>query len=345
MTAELKTRLWGIAICLIAGAVGTVVFELIGFPAAAVTGSAFAVSLTCLFSGASMDLPVRWRDFLFVLIGLNIGSGATVETVQAAKNWPETIMLLSLCVLATLYLSRAFLNKVIKLDPIMAMLAAAPGHLSFVLGIAAERNIDAAPVALIQSIRVLAITLLVPPLITWGLAEGMPDLPELPTMSWINLIALTLAAGAVGLAFQKFNLPAAYLLAGMAVSAAGHMSGLTPGRMPWGLLTVAMIAMGALIGSRFSGVTAKDLRHALAGGVAVTSIGFAVTLISVAIAALLFDASVPLLIIAFVPGGVEAMAAIAILMGMDPAFVAAHHLSRLIILSFLMPIWARRAFR
>jgi uncharacterized membrane protein AbrB (regulator of aidB expression) len=41
---------------------------------------------------------------------------------------------------------------------------------------------------------------------------------------------------------------------------------------------------------------------------------------------------------AFVPGGVEAMAAMAVLLGADPAFVAAHHVMRLFMLTALVPL-------
>jgi uncharacterized membrane protein AbrB (regulator of aidB expression) len=44
-----------------------------------------------------------------------------------------------------------------------------------------------------------------------------------------------------------------------------------------------------------------------------------------------------ILIVAFAPGGVEAMAAIALSLGYEPTFVAAHHVFRLFLLSFLMP--------
>ncbi len=331
----------GIVFCLAAGSLGAFVFDWIGMPAAALTGSALAVTLVCL-AGARMELPSIWRDLLFIVLGINIGSGATSDTLQAATKWPLTIVILSLSVIATLLGSRWVLHRYLGYDRTTAMLASTPGHLSFVLGIAMDRNIEPAPIAIIQSTRILFITLVVPVVVTWGFGDSLPGLTPVADMNLWHLASL--AAGAVGLGwvFHRLHLPAAYLLAGMAVSAAGHMSDVTPGGLPWIMQTGAMVAMGALIGSRFSGVTGADLRKAVMGGVCVTTVGFAVTLLCVAISAWFLDISIPLLLIAFVPGGVEGMAAIAILLGMDPAFVAAHHLSRLFILSLVMPIWAKR---
>ncbi|MDX1737159.1 MAG: AbrB family transcriptional regulator, partial [Alphaproteobacteria bacterium] len=42
--------------------------------------------------------------------------------------------------------------------------------------------------------------------------------------------------------------------------------------------------------------------------------------------------------VAFAPGGVEAMAAMAISLDFDPAFVAVHHLFRIIFLILILPI-------
>jgi hypothetical protein len=43
------------------------------------------------------------------------------------------------------------------------------------------------------------------------------------------------------------------------------------------------------------------------------------------------------LLLAFAPGGVEVMAALAVETALEPAFVAAHHVFRLILLSALVP--------
>ena len=45
--------------------------------------------------------------------------------------------------------------------------------------------------------------------------------------------------------------------------------------------------------------------------------------------------------IAFAPGGLEAMAAMAIALGFDPAYVGTHHILRFIGLALVVPIWMR----
>jgi len=45
--------------------------------------------------------------------------------------------------------------------------------------------------------------------------------------------------------------------------------------------------------------------------------------------------------VAYAPGGVEAMAAMALALGYDPAFIATHHLSRIVLLLFSLSLLLR----
>jgi uncharacterized membrane protein AbrB (regulator of aidB expression) len=45
--------------------------------------------------------------------------------------------------------------------------------------------------------------------------------------------------------------------------------------------------------------------------------------------------------VAFAPGGVEAMAAMALALNYDPAFVAVHHIYRIILLILSLPLFLK----
>ena len=49
-----------------------------------------------------------------------------------------------------------------------------------------------------------------------------------------------------------------------------------------------------------------------------------------------------LVLIAFAPGGLETMAAMAVMMHVDATYVGAHHVIRLLFLSVFMPLLMRR---
>ena len=107
----------------------------------------------------------------------------------------------------------------------------------------------------------------------------------------------------------------------------------------------AFIVMGTLIGTRFSGTDWVFLRKASGAALAVTTLAGVVAAGAALVAAATLDLPLLQTLVGYAPGGLEAMAAMALLLGVNPAFVAAHHVSRLLFLTFLIPIVMRSASR
>lgn len=320
----------------IAGA-GAALFWLIGFPAAVLTGPATAVTLASL-AGVPVRIPPRLRDACFLVLGISIGGTVTPEVIATAMSWPVSLVVLTATLVAALWVSRILLQRGFSYDGMTALLAATPGHLSYVLGLSTDLKADVARVALVQSVRVLMLTLLVPVLLRlWGV-EGEARLSgQGPQALWAMAVLFPLSV-VLGLLFKRWSIPAPYLLGAMTVSAIGHGTDLTPGVLPVWLTVGAFITMGALIGTRFLGVSARDIRAALWAGVAVTLIACAVAAAGALVAAELTGLPAAVLLLAFAPGGVEVMAALAVETGLEPAFVAAHHVLRLLVLTILIPV-------
>ncbi|TNJ47470.1 AbrB family transcriptional regulator [Phaeobacter sp. B1627] len=322
---------------------GTVIFELIGFPAAPLTGAAAAISVAAI-AGLPALVPAWLRTTAFVLLGINIGSSVTSEMLQTALRWPITIAILSLSLFVSLQISRFGLRRWMGFNSQDSVLAAAPGHLSYVLALSISDNGQTSRIAVVQSVRVLFLTLCVPVLVAtvFG-ASGEIIVAQHPLMPWalLLLVAVTVLVGAV---FVRLNVPAAYLLAGILCSALGHVFSITPGRPPEAATYLAFLVMGTLIGSRFVGQSLAGLRLDFVAGLWVTAANVVITLLTIALCMQFLGLSPALLIVAFAPGGVEAMAAIAVTLGLDPAFVAAHHVMRLLILTGLIP-WMLHAAR
>ncbi len=324
-----------------AAAFGAAVFVVIGFPAAALTGSALGVTLAGL-AGLRFDLPVWLRNGAFVLLGINIGSGVTPETLQAAARWPLSIAILGLSLPLGIAIAQAGMVRWMGFARRDAVLASAPGHLSYVLSLSLEEGGETARIAVIQSIRVLFLTLCVPLLVTLMFGAGEASLTPAQAMSAASLAALAAGALVLGYVFQRIKVPAAFLMAGMTVSALGHAMDLTPGGLSSKIGFAAFMVMGTLIGSRFAGQSGAVLRGSVLAGAWLTAVNVAVTLLAVAVGMLMLGQPPAVLIVAYAPGGVEAMAAIAVTLGLGPAFVAAHHVARLLILTVLLPLWMRR---
>ena len=329
-----KWRDMGLAF--IAAVAGYAVFSASGFPAASLTGSATGVTFAALL-GVQVELPVWLRNSCILVLGINIGTAVTPGALGAAFASPLSLGIIAVCILLSMVLSALVLERVFGFDRLTSVMGGSPGHLSFVLSVAAENGKDVPAIAIIQSVRVLVLTLAVPPLISvfFG-ATGVQVLPE-SIIKASHLAVLILAAVPIALLFSKLKFPAVWLLSGMAVSAVGHGVELSPGRLPDALGIAALILLGTLIGSRFSAVKPRAVLSYLLPGLFVTLIAVVVSLLGAFASVWMLGLSAGLVTVAFAPGGVEAMAAIAFSLGYDPTFVAAHHVFRLLVLSVVVP--------
>ncbi|MCI5109871.1 MAG: AbrB family transcriptional regulator [Marivita sp.] len=326
---------------LLIGAVGAALFHLIGFPAAPVTGPATAVAAATLL-GLRTDIPLRLCDIIFIVIGAQIGSTVTPEVIGAALTWPLSLMILTVTLIVIMFVVPFGLRVLFHHSRVTAFLSSAPGHLTFTLGLAADMKADVPQVVLVQTVRVFLLTLLVPVLISlWGVS-GTAVFAGQITSSAPELVAVLVLALAVGLVLKRLQVPAPLLIGAMAVSAISHGSGIVKGVAPEWLTLAAFISMGSLIGSRFGGVDRSLLKTAFLAGLFSTVAGCVIAAVGAYLAALLIGMPPAALFLAFAPGGVEVMAALAIETGLEPALVAAHHVFRLTVLGLLLPIFAIR---
>ena len=314
---------------------GAAAFHALGFPAPFLTGPALAVSLAGL-AGLRVSIPLPLRSLCFLVIGFGIGTSVTPEVIQTARSWPVSFVILGLALIGGFVTSVAVLRRGFGLDRRTATLSAPPGHLSFVLSLAEDRGGDVPTISLIQSTRVLFLTLALPPLLVPFVPEGGALGPTRLMPLWQIAGLLTLAYG-LGRVFRRLSVPAPDLLAAMALSSATHLTELTPGGLPDPMIQAAFLTMGALIGTRFVGVTLAVLRRGVLAGLAVTLVTMTWALAAAWAGSVLLGFPVATLLIAYAPGGLEAMAAMAVILGLEPTFVAAHHVARLILLTVLIP--------
>ena len=343
MTAT-ETALREVLPTLLIGAFGAIAFSIIGFPAALLTGPAVAVSIASL-AGMRTLIPAPLRDAVFIVLGLQIGSTVTPEVIATALAWPISLAVLSMTLVAVIVIGTAFLMRGFGYDRMTALLAATPGHLSYVLGVSATLSADVPKLALVQTVRVFMLTVLVPVLIAlWGV-EGTAQHVDRGAISLTTLLLTVPLALVAGLILQRVGMPAPLLMGAMAVSAIGHGADLTPGILPPWLSTIAFVCMGTLIGTRFRGLDRRGLAGAFLAGIISTIVACAVAAAGAWASAGLVGLPPAALLLAFAPGGVEVMAAIAIETGLEPAFVAAHHVFRLMVLTILIPVFLADARR
>lgn len=315
----------------------------LGVPAAWLAGSMAAVAAAAL-AGLPLALPGFLRNAAFVLIGVSMGAGVTPETVRELRAWPWSVLLLALSVAATLLAGTAWLERAHGWDRVTARYASIPGALSSVLILAAGSGADLPRVALAQSVRLFTLVAVMPAVLALVGGSGGGSVGPGPAVSSpVEIAATLLASAGAAAALAALRVPGGVLLGAMAASAVLHGTGLVEGRFPPGILTLGFVVTGAVIGIRFRGTRLATLVATLPGAVAsvlaalLLSAGFA------GLGAALLGLPFGQLWLAYAPGGVEAMAIMAFALHLDPAFVGAHHVLRLLGLNLLNPWWRRTA--
>lgn len=312
-------------------------------PAPFLTGPATFVSVAGVL-GLDCRIPDRLRDACFIAIGLSLGASVTPETLSAAAAWPISLIAMSISVGLVMLAGGFMFQHAFGMDRKTALLASSPGHLSYVISFSTDIGAGTAVISVIQSMRVLLLTLAVPIAVAMLTDADMTmRAPISHVLPYTYLAGLVVLAALFGAVLVRYKVPAAYLISGMILSSIGHGTNLTPGSVPVEISTAAFIIMGTLIGTRFSGVSPQALRKAAVGGVVLTLLGLAISILAAAIIS--YTLGFPLIdvIIAFAPGGLETMVAMGAIVGADPAYVAIHHVARLFFLSVFVPLVLSRS--
>jgi membrane AbrB-like protein len=331
-------RVGAAAFTLAAGAAGGGVFYSFGLPAAWLTGSMLVVTVLALCK-APVVLHDPLRFAVFLALGVQIGSGFSPDTLPSAAKWPLSLAGLGITVLLVIAASTAFLAKLGKWSKPTAFYASIPGALSYVLALSLRSSADTRQVMLAQMLRLVSLLAILPSLLTVSLHTG--NIPVRQSTDLLSVLPLFALGGALAFVLETRKFPAGSLFGGMIASSILHMTGTVSGQMPPTILIPCQIILGVLIGARFVNTDLAFLAKSFVPS-------FGAFLIAVALsscAALLVAWGLHLppgqVVVAFAPGGIEAMTLLAIVLGLDPAFVATHQLARFFGLALMLPLVAK----
>ena len=118
-------------------------------------------------------------------------------------------------------------------------------------------------------------------------------------------------------------------------------SGMVTTGLPDWLLIPGFATIGTILGVNMAGIDRRLFTSCVWASLGSLLVGAALTTACAIPAAFLLDLPVGQLWLAYAPGGVDVMSVMAFVMGLDPAFVGAHHVARTLCLSFMTPLWLR----
>jgi uncharacterized protein len=333
-------QLWPVALALGIGAAGGWLFWMLALPLPWMLGALFA-SMVAAVIGLPVVGPTRVRGAVVAVIGVLLGAGFTPALLQQLGGWSVTLLGLVLYLVLSLVLLMPWFRRIGGFDRETAYFAAMPGGLSEMIELAEAAGADVPKVILAQSLRIVTTVAVIAVWFRWvqgvpvGLSLGQAGISEL---AWVDLALLAAAAligSAVGLALR---LPAPTLLGPMILSAALHLTAVTQSSPPVEVVILAQVVLGTVLGCRFIGIQARALVPAMGLSLGATlvmlalAVGFALGLQR------LTGFGVDQVLLAYAPGGLTEMSLVALALHAEVAFVAAHHVMRILLVIVAAPL-------
>jgi hypothetical protein len=322
---------------LVIGAAGGLLFLWAELPGGLISGAMAAVAIAAL-AGRPLAVPAVLTQSVLVLLGVSLGSLMSQQLLQHMSSYPLTIGLLALATFCSTFGSSFYLQRVHGWDQTSALLAGSPGALSQITILAAEKGADVAAIAVVQTIRVIILTAALPLMLALtGVTHATP--PPLPTTvaSPLGLAALIGGSILAALLLRWVKFPASWMFGAMLASSLLHGAGMVDGGLPPWLRSVALVGIGAVIGTRFARMKISTLLSHVNAGLGSFVIAILISAIFVAVIAATTHVRLSDVVVAFAPGAMDAMLALALTLHIDPIFVGAHHLSRFVFVTVSTP--------
>jgi membrane AbrB-like protein len=321
---------------------GALLFIWVGFPAGLITGSVLAVAIAAL-AGRPLLVPAPVARTGFLLIGISLGAVVTPQTLHGIIDWPISMALITISSFCMTLATMSYLRLVHGWDALSALYGGSPGGQAQVIVLAAESGADLRAIIIVQTVRVVFLTLGIPMgLALFGLAASPTATLGMPTFGasiW-EVLLLVAVSTFTALALQWLRFPAGMIFGAMLGSGILHGSGYIHAALPWWVASAAIIILGATTGARFSNTPARMLFAYLAAALGSFAVAIVIATAFVLMVASLTPAHIADLVVAFSPGAQDTMMVLALSLNIDPVFVGAHQLARYLVVSLSLPFLA-----
>jgi membrane AbrB-like protein len=186
--------------------------------------------------------------------------------------------------------------------------------------------------------RVIILTAALPMVLALtGVAPAAAPSLTATIASPLELLVVVAASLGLSLLLRLAKFPASWMFGAMIASSVLHGAGWIEGGLPDWVRGVALVGIGALIGSRFARMKIRTLAGHINAALGSFAVAILVSAIFVAIAMLVTHVRFSDVVVAYAPGAMDAMLALALTLHIDPIFVGAHHLSRFVFVTIATP--------
>ena len=285
------------------------------------------------FSGARLRVPPGGRQAGQVIIGAALGLYFTPVVAQQVASYWHFLLLAALLAIVIACACAWFISVITDTDRKTAFFSSVPGGAAEMAVLAERFGARVDRVAIAQSMRILAVVIVVPFALTYsGVHGGDIYVPATGMLDWRRLALLLAIAAAGGGALALAGAPNAFMLGALFSVIGLTVSEVQLSTIPAQVSNAGQLLIGCALGGRFE---RKFLERA-PGFVAATlaSILLAIALAATLGAALAWVYGLPVasVVLATAPGGLAEMCITAKVLQLGVPLVTAAHVTRVIVL-------------
>lgn len=321
------------AFTILCAATGGVLFFVLNLPLPWMLG-AMAVALCLALLKVPLRGPEKLRPSTVAVIGVMLGSGFTTETFHQIQLWSVSIVGLVACVGIQAALVTWLYMRLGRMNPVTALFSAMPGGVVEMMEIGKQYGGDERTIVLSHAARIVLVIALIAVwfrLVLGYEVSGVAHLGkgEIWPVDLVILILCGVVGSFVGL---RLKVPAPTFLGPMVFSAVAHMAGLTAASPPTAIVICAQLLLGSIVGCRFVGVPPAKVLQSFGITAVATVVMLAVAIGFAQVFSKMFGQTPEQILLAYAPGGLTEMSLVSLSMGADVAYIATHHLFRVILL-------------
>jgi membrane AbrB-like protein len=316
-----------------------IIADFFSIPLAWFLGPMLITSLASLM-GLKIKMPRLILSSILILLGLYIGNYIDKSLFTQMHQWVWTSLIMLVYIICSVLIVSRYLEKFSQYEKKTSIFSAAPGALGPLMILAEDEKTDLSQVATSHLIRLIIIITVFPFIVSsFYDAKGIEIAQGVVKNQNLNhLLILIFSSLVLIYFFEKLKIPAALLSGTLVASGFLQITEIANYQISPDIIDYCLLVLGASVGCRFADKTFSEIgKNALHSFVA-TFLLVVLGIIAALIAGLIIDKNFFTLLLSYCPGGIYEVAVIAIFFDLDPEFVSFHHIIRLLMILFIVPI-------
>jgi uncharacterized protein len=327
------------ALVIIISVPSAIVAQYFNVPLAWFLGPMLITSIASL-AGLKTKMPRLILSSVLIFLGLYIGNYIDKTLFSQMQQWAWTSLIMLIYIILSVLLVSKYLQKFSNYDKKTSIFSAAPGALGPLMILAEDEKSDLSQVATSHLIRLIIIITVFPLIVNsmYNVNDIIITNEENINQNIYHLFILIFLSIILILIFDKLKIPAALLTGTLVASGFLQISDIATYKFSPNIIDYCLLILGSSVGCRFADKSFSEIaRNALHSFVA-TFMLVVLGVFAAYIAGLVIEKNFFTLLLSYCPGGIYEVAVIAIFFNLDPEFVAFHHIIRLLMILFIVPL-------